>query len=100
MSTIAHLTYYRFEYRYGAATLWQTPRGALWHPGTLHAFVRRADRDAWVAARRTDYQGNPGFREAVTRAWAIKNGNLARSGADEYQVDEVKASVINHRKDV
>lgn len=54
-------TYYAAHYPYGVAT--STTTGRLVR--TVLQFETRADRDAYVAARRTDYRGNSGYREAV-----------------------------------
>lgn len=94
---MTHRTYYGFYYRYGTITLWQSQDGRHIYAGTLHAFATRAERDAWVAAGTVYSPRDHGYRGAVTRAWAIANGSLARSGTDETRAAEINSALVDHR---
>lgn len=91
-------TFYAFEYRYGSRTLYQRADGKTHYAGKLHAFATRAERDAWVAARKSDCIDDSGYRDGVTRAWAIRNGDIARSDADEYTKRECECGMVDHRE--
>ena len=69
--------YYGFEHAYGA----QTGDANGDDLGECHEFDTKAERDAWVAARRTEFRTERGYREAYPASRARRWDKHIRVGA-------------------
>lgn len=70
-------TFYAFEHAFGV----QVADRRGWSLGRVVGFASRAERDAWVAARRTEYSTQPGWREPISSTarevrWALRAGEV------------------------
>lgn len=71
------MTFYAMEWTYGRAVDSKSGDRLV----SYHSFPSHSARNAWVAARKTGYIGNAGFREAVSAGDAELRRLLRREDA-------------------